>query len=209
MRLRGWRSAAVVACGVLFASTGGAEPGGKGGEPIPAAPATVPPSSTSAPVSSPAAPQVPPESTGAGPASPGAQAEAPVPDLCLPSRSARGVLAPLACAGFAVLAVSAVTALGFELHARSYHDGLVARGFEPTACAAGGPEAGSAECKEVASRFRQRDDAVGVMSGAAIAAGLLAVGAVVAAVVDPPRSTTKVAVTVIAGGGGLAVQGTW
>lgn len=118
------------------------------------------------------------------------------------------MLVPLTCAGVAVLAVSAVTLLGFELHARNHHNGLVARGFESNTCAAGGPAAGSAECEEVALRFRQRDDAYNVMIGAGVAVGVLALGAAFAVALEP-RSTTKVAVTATAGGGGLAVQGAW
>ena len=126
----------------------------------------------------------------------------------MPSRSARGVFVPLACGGIAVLAVSAAAALGFELHARSYHDSLLTRGFEPSACAPGGPAAGSAECKEVASRFGQRNDAYAVMVGSFLAAGVLGMAAGIAVMMEP-RSATKVAVTATAGGGGLAVQGTW
>ena len=113
--------------------------------------------------------------------------------------------------GGEVFGVSAVTGLGFELHARAYYNLLYARGFGPSNCAAGAAGAGAAECREVASRFRQRDDAANVMLGAGVAAGVLALSAGLAVALEPKGAGVKVTATptASAGGGGLAVRGTW
>jgi hypothetical protein len=136
-----------------------------------------------------------------------APAEAPGGFPCLPAASWRGVLVPAACVGAAVFAVSAVTALGFELHTAAMRSSLDAKGFKPYSCAPGRPEAGSADCTELDARARQRADAVNVMIGSGIVAASLALGAGLAIALEPkgPRVAAAASTT----GGSIVVQGQW
>ena len=126
---------------------------------------------------------------------------------CFPSRSVSGVLLPVACAGAAVFMVSAVTAFGLEVHLSSLRNALDARGFQPDSCAPGRPLAGSADCKDIDSRLRQRTDAANVMIGSGITAAVLGAAAGIAVAVE--RKGPKVTATAGATGGGIIVQGEW
>lgn len=160
----------------------------------PPAPATLPAPDRSPP---------PPRATVAPRADSSPAPQAPFP--CLPARSARGVLVPLACAGVAVFAASAAAAIGLEVHAASLRGALAQRGAR--ACLPGNGVASPAECADLESRVRQRTDAANVVIGTGIAAGVLAASAGLAIALEPagPKVTAAASVD----GGGIIVQGVW
>lgn len=171
------------------------------------------PSPQAAPASTapqaPAPVPIPAPSPAPAPTGPRTEAEpspqAPFP--CLPARSVRGVLVPLACVTTAAFAASAATTIGFEVHAASMRSALAERGFEQNGCAPGHAAAGSPECREILSRVQQRTDAANVMIGTGIAAAVLVAGVGLSIALEPKRP----AVTAMASatGGGVIVHGEW
>lgn len=157
--------------------------------------------STPLPAPLPAAPPVAPRTEG--------PPSSPSPFPCLPARSVRGVLVPLACVTGAAFVASAATTIGFELHAASMRAGLAARGFAPNGCAPGQPATSSTECIEIRGRVQQRVDATNVMLGTGIAAAALAVGAGLSIALEPGAKAPKVTAGVGPNGGGVVIQGAW
>ena len=153
-----------------------------------------------APPAPPAASKKPPAPSAS--AVPHVPERAPVP-WYLPAPTPRGVLVPLAYAGLATTIASGATAIALEVDRRSLRDKVSVDMCRPAATAR--PEV----CDALAERAGQRNVALGVTVGAAIATGVLAGAARLAFGFERGAASPTVAPTVNLTGGGIVMAGTW
>ena len=119
-------------------------------------------------------------------------------------KTPKGWLVPAAAVGLATLAVSGATAIGLEVDRAS----LAGQAGDGGAC---GPDVASPPkvCGALGERYQQRNTAVDVTIGAAIAAGLLGGAAGLAVGLDRSPSSPAIVPTASMSGGGIFVLGSW
>jgi hypothetical protein len=113
------------------------------------------------------------------------------------------VLVPRAAAGGATAFVSGITSIVLEADRASLRGKLSAGACTP------GAASRVPACDALAERYEQRNIALGVALGAAVAGGLLAGAARIAFGLEQRPATPIVALAVHSGGAGLLVGGAW
>lgn len=127
---------------------------------------------------------------------------APVP-WYVPAPTPRGVLVPLAYAGLATTIAGGATAVALEVDRRSLRDEVSVEACRPAATSR--PEV----CDALAERADQRNLALGVTVGAAVATAALAGAARLAFGYERGAASPTVAPTVNVTGGGIVIAGAW
>ncbi len=119
-------------------------------------------------------------------------------------KTPKGWLVPVAVVSAAAFAVSGATALALEVDRGS----LASRAGDSGAC---GPDAASPPrvCQSLGERFLQRNTAVDVTIGAAIATGILGGAAGLAVGLDRRPGSPAVVPTASVNGGGIFILGSW
>lgn len=160
------------------------------------------PKPIAAPAVSPPLVSPPPDRSSAVPSA--ASAVGPAAAWYAPAWSPRGVLVTMTYAGAATLVVSGATAIGLEIDRASLRSPLTKSACDPDAASL------PSSCGPLLKRGAQRDAAVDLTAGVAIATGVMAGLAGVAIHLELGQTSAAITPTVgTGGGGGIVIDGAW